>query len=145
MRRSRPKFWGPTRARASAMLQHGRIVSRFPQFRMRRRGKVVSWTGTLEPIKGHVFTIRIDYGDSWRPKTYLVDPPMREDCPHTYGNGEMCVFWPDDPENEGWEKDSWIAETIIPWSATWLYYYQRWVETGEPWAGPQKSHTGAKE
>ena len=145
MRRSQPKFWSRTPGRESTLLQHGRIMSRFPQFKMSGRGRSVSWMGTLEPIAGHVFTIRIDYAEYGTPRVYLVDPPMRDGCPHTYGDGRMCVYWPGDQENEGWQSDSWIADTIIPWSATWLYYYQHWLETGEPWAGPEKSHAGAKE
>lgn len=145
MRRSQPKFWGSTSKRRAALQQHGYMMSRYPQFKMRGRDRSVSWTGTLEPVAGKVFTIRIDYPEYGRPRVYLVDPPMADGCPHTWGRGEMCVFWPDDPENEGWETDSWVADTIVPWSATWLYFYDHWRETGQPWAGPEKSHVGTKE
>jgi hypothetical protein len=38
-----------------------------------------------------------------------------------------------------WEADSKIAETIIPWTAAWLHFYELYLETGV-WRGPQARH-----
>ena len=107
-------------------------------------GSRAQWFGTLSPRPGSSYRIRIDYGVAGAPKVYLVDPPMREECPHTWGGGRMCVFWPGDPDHAVWETHSLIAETILPWSQSWLYYYELWLETGE-WRGPEHGHTGSKE
>ena len=142
MRRSQPSFWGSRRHTAAQ--QHARIKARFPQFELVGYGTKAAWLGRFEPRPGSVYKIRIEYGVAGTPKALLVDPEMREGCPHTYGRGQMCVYWPKDPDNPGWQEDSWIADTILPWSALWIHYYELWLETGE-WLGPEASHAGPKE
>lgn len=141
MSRSQPRFWGPKRHSASQ--QDARIGEKFPQFTYRRRGARVAWVGTLEPFPGSVYTIRIEYGEAGAPAVFLVNPKVRDDCPHIYPDGRLCLYWPHDRQNPGWQEDSWIANTIIPWSIVWVRYYELWLETGE-WLGPEKSHVGTK-
>ena len=51
--------------------------------------------------------------------------------PHMYSDGSLCLYYPDYDE---WKySDSW-AETLIPWTSLWLYYYEIWLMTGE-WLG----------
>ena len=126
------------------MLQDIHMRPRYPQFKMSGHGARASWVGQLSSRPGSSYRIRIAYGAFGRPRVFLLDPPMREDCPHTWGGGEMCVFWPKDPDHPGWQPGSWIADTILPWSQLWLHYYELWLETGE-WRGPEHGHTGSKE
>lgn len=37
-----------------------------------------------------------------------------------------------------------IAETIVPWTALWLLYYELWLETDE-WLGPEAPHQAKKQ
>lgn len=51
--------------------------------------------------------------------------------PHLYSNGSLCLYY---PEYQEWNYcDSW-AETLIPWTSLWLFYYEIWKETGN-WLG----------
>ncbi len=51
--------------------------------------------------------------------------------PHMYTDGSLCLFYPKYCE---WNySESW-AETLIPWTSLWLFYYELWLQTGE-WLG----------
>lgn len=51
--------------------------------------------------------------------------------PHLYSNGSLCLYY---PEYREWDyRDSW-AETLIPWTSLWLFYYEIWKDTGS-WLG----------
>lgn len=54
--------------------------------------------------------------------------------PHRYSNKSLCLFYP--YYNEWKYNDIW-ADTIVPWSCLWLYYFELWVATGE-WLGGGK-------
>ena len=56
-----------------------------------------------------------------------------------YPDGSLCLYW---PHEWWWRSDCIIAETIIPWTASWLYFYELWLDTGE-WLGPS-SHSAPK-
>ena len=48
---------------------------------------------------------------------YVVDGKL---VPHVYRDHSLCLFY---PRYQEWDyKASW-AETIIPWTSLWLYYY----------------------
>jgi len=38
---------------------------------------------------------------------------------------------------------SWLAKTIVPWTAEWLFLYELWLETGM-WWGLEASHNNSK-
>ncbi|MDZ4258235.1 MAG: hypothetical protein U0974_02510 [Gemmatimonadales bacterium] len=39
-----------------------------------------------------------------------------------------------------WNSSASLAETIVPWAALWLYYYEAWQVTGV-WYGPEAPHS----
>lgn len=63
------------------------------------------------------------------PKIELYENNRR--VPHMYSDGSLCLYYP--KYNEWNYTDSW-AETLIPWTSLWLFYYEIWIETGE-WLG----------
>ena len=74
--------------------------------------------------------------DSKVVDVFVVNPNIRsysnkQSIPHMYANGSLCLYYP--KYNEWKYTDSW-AETLIPWTSLWLFYYEIWVETGE-WLG----------
>ena len=67
---------------------------------------------------------------------YVVAPKIQRVMngrvvPHQYPDGSLCLYYP--PYYEWSYRDSW-AETLIPWTSLWLYYYEIWEMTGE-WLG----------
>ena len=75
-------------------------------------------------------------------------PDLRElakgkKIPHTYGTDEktggtrLCLFLPRhlSDENYGeWRPQLKLSETILPWAALWLFYFEQWLFTGV-WEG----------
>jgi hypothetical protein len=133
------RFWRP--AVPDAASQNGRIKRTFPGFKLVRSGRSLAWLGELAPRPGSKYAVLIKYRGTKSPTVFLLDPEVDPRCPHIYPNdNSLCLYWPLDPENPGWKADSWIADTIIPWAAVWLHYYELWLETGE-WMGPEKVHS----
>lgn len=67
---------------------------------------------------------------------FVVEPNIVElkkkiPVPHLYPNGSLCLYYPD--YNEWNVADLW-AETLIPWTCLWLYFFELWQATGE-WMG----------
>ena len=125
------------------MQQHLHIKARFPQFKRIGRESQTAWRGVLRP-RSEEYEILIEYRGGSAPHVYMLNPALNEDCPHIYkDDNSLCIYWPRDPDNPGWQTDSWIADTIIPWTALWLHFYELWLETGE-WLGPEKMHSGEK-
>ena len=52
--------------------------------------------------------------------------------PHKYPDGSLCLYY-NANQMEINPDDLW-AETLVPWTALWLYYYEKWIQTGE-WLG----------
>lgn len=38
-----------------------------------------------------------------------------------------------------WTERACLANTIMPWAAMWLYYYEIWLVT-DAWLGPSSPH-----
>lgn len=115
--------------------QIGRMASRHPEFRMRFSRKGVSWVGELQPSSvSEKYTVRIDYTLRGRPKVWVLEPPLHrsrgdQDIPHIFSDGSLCLHMPED-----WSPLMFVADTIIPWLALWLFYYESWLATGV-WLG----------
>ena len=60
-----------------------------------------------------------------------LEPRDGESIPHVFGDGTLCLFR---FKYHEWNATMSIAETMIPWTALWLYYYEIWHATGE-WLG----------
>ncbi len=70
----------------------------------------------------------------------VVRPQLVKGAPHLYADGSLCLYWPKEWQ---WAAHEAIAETLLPWAALWLYYYELWLDAGE-WLGPS-SHISPKE
>lgn len=99
--------------------------------------------GIIKPTElSGSYLVRISYKLKESPKVYLIKPPLQknvkgEDAPHLYPNGRLCVYHPRFKE---WDGSKSIAQTIIPWTSLWLYYYEVWLVTGEWKGGGEHPH-----
>jgi hypothetical protein len=100
-----------------------------------KRG-TVSWTGDITPGPlCDTYTVQITWsGRNPRPKVHVLRPKLhlaegKTSLPHVFPGDELCLHYPGE-----WVPGMSIAETIIPWTSEWLYFYELWVFTGE-WHG----------
>lgn len=113
------------------------MKKQFPNFTYKWKRNIITWIGNLKPT--HISTnykIKIQYSNNGSPKIWITDPKLkaRENdgkIPHIYSDNCLCLYLPGVWE---WTRGMFIAETIIPWTSLWLYYYEIWLVTGE-WFG----------
>lgn len=117
------------------------MQSLFPQFDYRRVAQCPTWTGTVEPIDGTRYTVKITYRKPKPPRVWVIEPLVPDSAPHLYSDGSLCLYYPKD---RSWTPKEFIAETIVPWTAEWLAFYEIWRITGK-WYGPEAPHEGTKE
>lgn len=130
------------------------MASRWPGLDVVSRGKRQAiWEGIVAPEKRH-FRVRISYTVPFaienlsilqvQPRVQVLNPilerhPEYEDgpIPHIYVNQKnpslpfLCLF---DPYNREWSTSDLIADTTVPWTARYLYFYEGWLLTGK-WLG----------
>lgn len=127
-----------------------------------RKPRSAIWEGTLDPVKRR-YRVRISLYLPYvienvtvlqvQPRVQVLDPllerhPEFEDgpVPHVYLNDEepslpfLCLF---DPYAAEWSLSDLIAETTVPWTARYLYFYEGWLETGK-WLGGGRHPTEAE-
>lgn len=128
---------------------------RWPQFRVTAAcDAIVTWRGTLAPLR-QVFEVRILYGPNLflgrtrllnrHPRVEVISPRLVDEHPvtgkpvaHVYFNNVhpdsplLCVY---DPATNEWQPGKVaVADTIVPWTASWLACYEGWLATGK-WSG----------
>ena len=98
------------------------------------------WCGELQPTSlSERYRIRLDVRRSRQmiPKAYVVSPRLKkrngEAVPHLYdqATSQLCLWHPDRGE---WTPDMWIVDSVLLWTAEWLFFYEIWFATGE-WIG----------
>ncbi len=118
----------------NASQQSAALLWVHPQFRLIRRGSRFVWRGRLQATPlGAVYAVEIRLDLNSSPKVFVLDPPLQErnekHIPHRFRDGSLCLyFWGE------WSRQDPIAHTTVPWTVTWLYYYELWHATGE-WLG----------
>lgn len=102
-----------------------------------KRGKV-ELILTLKPTPTSIeYTIKLFARQNSKVvNIFVVNPKINlyengKKVPHLYPDNSLCLFYP--KYNELNYTDSW-ADTLIPWTSLWLFYYEVWKETGE-WLG----------
>ncbi len=118
---------------------------------------VTIWEGELRPVSEAYFVRIVDHrgADDGRfafvsrwPSVRVLSPLSRRDeaphepVPHLYGGhdnprgAELCLFH---PRSRDWNDWMLLADSIVPWAAEWLYYYEMWHVTGV-WGGDEWLH-----
>ena len=131
---------------------------RFPSFREVFDAEFAGcWEGELAP-NARSYRICILYfpfyryaSGAWQPSKISVriispiigfDPRgTGERPPHIYADRDglgfsLCLY---DPWEDDWRAANSIAETIIPWTAEWLFWFEVWLLTGI-WSGGDAPH-----
>ncbi len=113
--------------------QIGKLRKAYPGFRLRWKKGDPLWEGSFQPrISSPSYRLQICYSSGSIPKVWVLSPALADNPPHVYGDGSLCLYW---PKEWRWRDQEYIADTILPWAALWLYYYELWLDTGQ-WLGP---------
>jgi hypothetical protein len=79
--------------------------------------------------------IDIVYPDGGRPTVSVVDPVLQPHpdspwLPHVYEGNRLCLNLPAE-----WTANDLLGDTVLPWTAEWLMYYELWLATDSTWLG----------
>lgn len=124
-------------AAISLAVQRERMRSLYSHFKCQGNHISVTFVGTLQPTPlCDAYEIEIDYKINDVPKVFVLRPKLKprkenELIPHIYEANRLCLYLPGSGE---WTPQKFIADTIVPWSSLWLFYYELWHATGE-WLG----------
>ena len=110
------------------------------------RNSVLFWEGDIQPTAlSRIYHIVVIYRLKARPVVMLKGDNIqgldRPDFPHKFSidRENHCVSLCLHLSHE-FNSTQLRADTIIPWTAEWLYFYEVWLATGE-WCGGGK-HPG---
>jgi hypothetical protein len=113
----------------------------FPQFAYYRSKNIPTWKGILQPTDASPpYLIRVSYREPKPPRVSVLAPKLHDQAPHRYLDGTLCLYYPRD---RSWTPRMFIAETIIPWTALWLRFYELWLQTNT-WYRPEAPHGRTK-
>ncbi|MBL0388494.1 hypothetical protein JJB07_17975 [Tumebacillus sp. ITR2] len=131
----------------SLALQDMVLRARFASFKVVQRShQLITWEGEIQPTDiSEIYRVKIEYSQKeYAPKVWVVSPQLRsrgdDKIPHTYPGKRLCLYLPRTGE---WSRDQLIAETFVPWTSLWLYYYEMWHATGQ-WLGGGVHHEGGE-
>jgi len=115
----------------------------FPNFRVEVNGNILKCEGSMKPTafsQSYRFELIYQYGKN--PKTRILSSHILIDLKiHMFENGYLCLYyWKENP----WNIKYHLFETIIPWLAEWILYYEVYELTGK-WQGISAEHGARKE
>lgn len=107
--------------------------------RLLNHGRRMRWVCELQPhpLCGR-YLIEIRLEQDGLPDVLVLSPNLTDlaggrELPHTYspvdGHPSLCLWWQRD-----WHRGMAISDTIVPWAAEWLWFFEHWLVTGE-WLG----------
>ncbi len=124
-------------------LQVAKLKYRFPGFQYVPRENALY--GFLQPTHASAeYWVKLVYTLKRPPKVWVLRPELHPDARrlHRYSDGSLCLYHPLD---DNWRSDLFLADTIVPWAAEWLYCYECWLlDPDHHWPGPEAPHAGRK-
>jgi hypothetical protein len=106
------------------------------------RGNMLRWEFVIAPtpLSRH-YSARIEYRQGTSPQTFIDEPDLTllsegERLPHVYAQKptRLCLYLPGTYEWGPWMR---LDQTIVPWTALWLFYFEEWLIDGT-WTGGGK-------
>ena len=118
--------------------QKSLIEQFFPCFECQLYGNRLTCKGKIVPSDGcDEYLVRIRYDYEKVPRVEIIEPNIKPSLKiHIYGCGALCLY---DHRQSPWQRSQNIHETIIPWTAEWLVYYELFLICGK-WLGPEAPH-----
>ena len=98
----------------------------------------LTWEYRVRPTAlSREYLVELEYERGGVPKVRVLSPDLVElaggrDLPHVYHDPlRLCLYLPGSDE---WEGHMRIDRTFVPWTATWLFYFEQWLESDD-WRG----------
>ncbi|MEJ7823751.1 MAG: hypothetical protein WKF85_15620 [Chitinophagaceae bacterium] len=116
----------------------------FPAFKCKTlETEELLFTGSIQPRRTlPVYDVTIHYRGCRTPIVKIIKPKLVENPPHFYhATNSICLF---KPSHYSWEANKLIAKVIVPWTASWIYFYEMWLQNSNIWLGPEASHDAVK-
>jgi hypothetical protein len=136
MERFIPKSDGATHRR---LVFEGLLVrERFPVFSARLIGNQLICRGRIRPAEfSQPYRVEMSYRLRNSPHVRIVEPAIKAESKlHFYEDGTLCLYdWREQP----WQTKFHLADTVVPWTAEWLLYYELYLLTGK-WLGASAIH-----
>jgi hypothetical protein len=96
------------------------------------------WNYKVRPtLLSREYSVRIVFDKRDTPNIFVRDPDLSvlakgRNLPHIYKKPtRLCLYLPGSGE---WLNTMRIDQTFVPWTATWLYYFEEWLESDD-WKG----------
>jgi hypothetical protein len=100
--------------------------------------KGLAWSYRARPyLLSREYAVKIAYDGNESPRVFVTNPDLTtlaggRDLPHVYKHPtRLCLYLPGSGE---WADTMRIDETFVPWTATWLYFFEEWLESND-WKG----------
>ena len=102
------------------------------------RGQL-TWTWQIAPSPlSRTYTLHVKFKERDVPKVFVDQPDLVKladgrKIPHVYGESptQLCLYLPSSGE---WRSSMLLANTVIPWAALWLYFFEEWLASDD-WKG----------
>lgn len=98
----------------------------------------LTWTYAVRPtVLSREYTAEIRYKREDVPEVFIRRPDLEllaegRPLPHIYKNPtRLCLYLPGAGE---WFGSMRIDQTFVPWTATWLFYFEEWLASND-WKG----------
>ena len=109
------------------------IKDKFIDFTCKIANGTMTAYGYLQPqFTSPRYLVKVVYKLKDIPRVWVVSPTLHRKAVHLYADKHLCLYW---PKEWIWRSDQLIANTIIPWTGSWLFFYELWLDTGK-WLGP---------
>jgi hypothetical protein len=84
------------------------------------------------------YVVRIEFNQGGRPEIFVDSPDLHalaggRRIPHLYEQKppKLCLYLPRNSEWQSWMR---LDQTIVPWTALWLFYFEEWLVSND-WKG----------
>jgi hypothetical protein len=102
-------------------------------------GNTVTWSFAVAPTPlSRLYEARIEHRQGKAPQVFIDAPDLAaladgRRLPHVYEQmpARLCLYLPGSGEWEDWMR---LDQTIVPWTALWLFYFEEWLFSGR-WSG----------
>ena len=100
--------------------------------------KGIVWSYCARPtLLSREYAVRIAYQKGDTPRVIVTEPDLSmlaegRPLPHVYHHPtRLCLYLPGSGE---WDATMRIDQTFVPWTTSWLYYFEDWLELND-WKG----------